>query len=130
MKIVICGGRDFRDWDYLEKVCDMFHTNFRITAVAHGGARGADELGGAWAGNRGLPVTVFKADWNRHGPSAGPIRNRRMLDEFKPNYVLAFKGGRGTADCVKAALERNINIALLNGTTPIISELTDLNKGD
>lgn len=37
------------------------------------------------------------------GKAAGPIRNQRMLDDGKPDRVLAFPGGRGTANMVKLA---------------------------
>ena len=44
------------------------------------------------------------------GKAAGPERNRRMLDTFKPDGVIAFPGGRGTADCCRAADERAIPV--------------------
>ena len=30
-------------------------------------------------------------------PAAGPKRNQQMLDEAKPDMVVAFPGGKGTA---------------------------------
>jgi hypothetical protein len=37
------------------------------------------------------------AEWERLGRKAGPIRNQRMLEEGKPDLVVAFPGGTGTA---------------------------------
>jgi hypothetical protein len=37
------------------------------------------------------------------GRSGGPKRNQQMLEEGKPDLVLAFPGGRGTADMVRRA---------------------------
>jgi hypothetical protein len=50
------------------------------------------------------------ANWKEHGKAAGPIRNGNMLDEAgdEPLLVIAFKGGRGTADCVRQAISRNM----------------------
>jgi len=74
-----------------------------ICALAHGGASGADRLAGAWATARGLEVEVFEAGWEAYGRSAGPRRNERMLRDFVPDLVVAFPGGRGTADMVRRA---------------------------
>ena len=43
------------------------------------------------------------ADLLTFGRSAGAIRNRDMLDTGKPDLVVAFSGGRGTADMVRRA---------------------------
>ena len=63
--------------------------------VIHGGARGADELGRKWAeqDDSDTPVSIeaFPADWDRYGKRAGYIRNQQMLDEGKPDIVLAFR---------------------------------------
>ena len=42
----------------------------------------------------------------KHGNAAGPIRNQRMLDHGKPDIVVAFPGGSGTADMVKLSRGR------------------------
>jgi hypothetical protein len=39
----------------------------------------------------------------KHGRAARPIRNQRMLDEGKPDLVVAFPGGRGTTDMIRRA---------------------------
>jgi hypothetical protein len=41
------------------------------------------------------------ADWDRYGLAAGPKRNQRMLDEYSPEFGVAFPGGRGTADMIR-----------------------------
>jgi hypothetical protein len=43
------------------------------------------------------------ADWEKLGRSAGPIRNQAMLDEGRPDLVVAFPGHHGTADMVRRA---------------------------
>src|SRR5262249_62369122 len=42
------------------------------------------------------------------GHSGGSKRNQQMLEEGKPDLVLAFPGGRGTADMVRRAQEAGI----------------------
>lgn len=57
----------------------------------------------------GFWVEDFPADWERNGRAAGPIRNRQMLDG-KPDLVIAFPGGKGTADMVAEAKRRGIAV--------------------
>jgi len=75
--------------------------------VIQGGAWGADNLARLWCCQKKQRDRVMMinmpADWDSHGPAAGPIRNTRMIAEGKPDLVLAFPGGRGTADLVRKA---------------------------
>lgn len=57
----------------------------------------------------GFPVERYPADWERYGKRAGPIRNRKMLDQG-PDLVVAFGGDKGTADCVREARRRGIAV--------------------
>lgn len=95
---MVCGGRDYADWNTIDSVLDLICP----AVVIHGGARGADSLAGRWAREtHGVVEETFPADWDKHGKAAGPIRNQQMLDEGRPNLVVAFPGGAGTADMVR-----------------------------
>lgn len=63
-----------------------------------------------WAQRRGIASTAYEADWAHEGRAAGPIRNMRMLDEGIPDLVVAFPGGRGTANMVRQAKERGFEV--------------------
>jgi predicted Rossmann fold nucleotide-binding protein DprA/Smf involved in DNA uptake len=45
---------------------------------------------------------------------AGPRRNRLMLSENQDALVIAFKGGTGTANCVKIARELKMKILIVS----------------
>lgn len=111
MRVLICGGRDYNNrpemFSFLNNFC---WEQEQITDVIHGGARGADTLAGEWALSWHIPVLVFPADWKKHGKAAGPIRNQQMLDEGKPDVVIAFPGGRGTADMIRRAKAAGIEV--------------------
>lgn len=105
-RVLVCGGRDFADADLLNSELDRIHDwslDGPITSLIHGGARGADTLAGKWAKANGVPVRVFPANWQEHGRGAGHIRNQQMLDEGKPDLVVAFPGGAGTANMIQRA---------------------------
>lgn len=106
-RVVVTGGRNFRDHKFLA-ACLRQATP--ISVLAHGGASGADMLAGAWARERRIPLRVYEANWYRFGRRAGPERNARMLDHFAPDLVVAFEGGPGTANCIRAADERGVPV--------------------
>jgi len=110
MKVLVCGGREFDDFTMLCDAMDAIDAKRRIKTVIHGAACGADSLAGSWAHARGCKVQMFPADWKKDGKAAGPIRNQRMLDEGKPDMVVAFPGGRGTADMVRRARAAGIEV--------------------
>lgn len=57
--------------------------------------------------------------WKDHGKAAGPIRNQLMLDDFKPDLVVAFPGGKGTADMVKKAQDAGVTVILVGSSFPL-----------
>lgn len=120
MRVLICGGRDLDSsavWNWLEahatELCaDALDrsSNVLITHVIQGGATGADSGAERWARASEIPVTCFRADWQRYGRQAGPLRNAKMIAEGRPDVVIAFPGGAGTRDCVRQAKASDIPI--------------------
>jgi hypothetical protein len=107
-RAIVCGGRHYKDRETLFAVLDEVAPN----VIAHGGATGADALAGEWAKERGISCTVYPANWSL-GRSAGPRRNEQMLREFMPDVVVAFPGGRGTADMIRRARNSSQIIEIL-----------------
>ena len=102
MRVLVCGGRDYNR--ELAFDCEMDALDMpRGSVVIEGGARGADALARGYARIYRFVTESYPADWRKHGKAAGPIRNQRMIDEGKPDLVVAFPGGKGTADMVRRA---------------------------
>lgn len=121
MKVLVCGGRDFYDYERLCRVLDFVRTGRDVTHIIHGAAPGADVLSGVWANARGLECSAYPARWfdsrGRLDRAAGPIRNQRMLDENTDiGLVVAFPGGRGTADMVRRARRAGIEVLEVDAT--------------
>lgn len=83
-----------------------------IDVIIHGSSRGADSMAGAFARWAGIPVLEFPADWSRDGKAAGPIRNARMLEDGRPDLVVAFAGGKGTSDMVARARRAGVQVLI------------------
>lgn len=99
MRVLVCGGRNYNDQERVFFELD----ELKPTLIIHGGASGADYLAAQYAKYRGVGVVEYRADWARHGRAAGPIRNQQMIDLGRPDVVVAFPGGRGTADMIERA---------------------------
>jgi len=100
-------------------VLDHYHAQRPFSVVIHGAAFGADSLAGEWAEARGIAPIPFPAEWEnfavfpciirtrrdgrKYNAAAGGQRNARMLAEGKPDVVIAFPGGSGTADMKRQA---------------------------
>jgi len=113
MRVLITGGRSYDDQDRLERALDELHSKHGFTSLMHGDASGADRLAGQWAVSRGVLVEAYAADWKNLGRIAGPIRNKKMLEE-KPDLVVAFPGGKGTADMISKAKKSGCDIVLVD----------------
>lgn len=105
--VLVCGGRDYTDWDTVWGVLDD-HVH-REDIIVQGGAKGADALAVQWARESGVPSAEVLADWEAFGKSAGAIRNSWML-RLKPDKVIAFPGGKGTANMIKLAKEAGVEV--------------------
>jgi hypothetical protein len=108
--VLVCGGRGYADAATVGSVLDDLNEVYGIKIVVHGAAPGADTLAKIWADTRRVAHWAFPADWKAHGKAAGPIRNKQMLDEAKPDLVVAFPGGRGTADMRSQAKTAGVEV--------------------
>ncbi len=108
MKVLVCGGRYYTD---KEKMWPLLYQLVwcNTDLIIHGGAKGADSLAGEWARAAGIQEVICPANWDTHGRSAGHRRNKAML-WLKPDIVLAFPGGLGTANMIKQAKEAGIEV--------------------
>jgi hypothetical protein len=117
MRVIVCGGRDFpagaeqRSWMYGE--LSRLHAERPVTYLFHGNASGADRAAAAWASlhrdHANIKVFAVPAEWSKHGRAAGPKRNQAMLGQGI-DRVVAFPGGKGTADMVARARRAGVEV--------------------
>lgn len=119
-RIIVCGGRNYSDFDRVNRVLDgllykqpiqrvffpyelqppTFAWDFRT--LVHGKASGADSLAASWADFRGVSSETHPAQWDRWGNSAGPRRNEEMA-RTGADLLVAFPGGTGTDNMITNA---------------------------
>lgn len=117
MRFIICGSRDFHDFEMAKKVLDDFlcRTTFSpLTCVLSGTAQGADSLGELWAKQNNIPVERYPANWNKYGKIAGFLRNSEMVK--KADAIIAFWDGtsRGTKDTIEKALAAGLHVFVIH----------------
>lgn len=91
MKVLVCGGRDYKDRAAVYKELD----DLQPTCIISGAAKGADTYAKDWAILRKVNLILVPAKWDLYGKSAGYRRNAEMLT-FEPDKIVAFPGGKGT----------------------------------
>lgn len=123
MKVIIAGGRDYKERsDHIREVKRLL-SEWGATEVVSGLAKGADALGVRIGMQLGLPIAKFPANWNRHGKGAGHIRNRQMAEYA--DALIALPGSRGTENMIDQAKANGLKIAVIpHGPAPMIAKET------
>lgn len=118
-RVLVCGDRN---WTDKELIAGMLAKLTNVEEVIEGKARGADSLAGEVAREMGIPVREFPAQWETYGRRAGPIRNLQMLNEGKPDVVIAFHDtlwrSRGTKHMIKIAEKAEITVMIISHQAP------------
>lgn len=116
MRIIVCGGRDCEDEEYVYDVMNYIHEQYPITHLFHGNARGVDSLADSWGHDLDSKIFIHpvSAQWKKHGKKAGPIRNQIMLGN-NIDFVVAFPGGRGTQDMVNRVRKSGLPVCIASG---------------
>jgi YspA, cpYpsA-related SLOG family len=110
MRVIVCGGRVYNDREAVFRALSRADAKRPISVVIHGACpTGADWLAAMWAVEAKVHAEPYPADWSV-GRKAGPLRNQRMIDVGKPDGVIAFPGGSGTADMIRRAEAARITI--------------------
>jgi hypothetical protein len=126
MRLLVCGGRDYANKEYVDNVLNVFKDTYDIDLIVEGGAKGADQLAHEWAVTNKIPALRIFAEWNKHGKSAGYIRNARMLSETSPDIVIAFPGGKGTNNMIALAKKAGVKtVQLKEDSDPLSFNFND-----
>ena len=106
MKTIIAGCRTYHNYDTLLEA--IAESNWQISQVVSGGAKGVDRLGEEYATAMNLPLHIYEADWERHGRAAGPLRNAKMAENAEALIALWDGKSRGTKNMIETATKRGL----------------------
>lgn len=123
MRLAIVGSRILPDKDKIHKtklsnvilkIIDCLNKSYhihgfgKISTIKTGDAKGFDRLAIDIAHYRRLDIDIFKADWNKFGKSAGPIRNSQIIAHADMLIAGKTKGpeNRGTNNSIMQFLHK------------------------
>ncbi len=110
-KVIVAGGRDFDDWDYLIREMSAFDKwRGGAAEIVSGCAPGADRLGERFAEAWNWHLTKFPADWAKYKRGAGFYRNKQMAEYA--DVLVAFWDGEsnGTKHMIDTALKEGLEV--------------------
>lgn len=119
--VQVTGDRNWTDRVRIERALDrlaadipwMSHGVATLVTLRHGNARGADLLFAEAAEALGWQVVPYRAEWEKYGRAAGPIRNKQMVEAQPPADIVLWahddiENSKGTKNmleqCRKAGL--------------------------
>ncbi|HLH98990.1 MAG TPA: SLOG family protein [Xanthobacteraceae bacterium] len=110
MRVLVCGGRFYENSDLIHQELIRLHWQNSIDVIIHGGVAGAGAAAEAWARRNRVDVVRYPPNWEGWGKKAESLRNNFMLADGRPDVVIAFPGGRDTADLVQKAITAGIQV--------------------
>ncbi|MGY6697759.1 MAG: DUF2493 domain-containing protein [Roseinatronobacter sp.] len=121
MRLIITGGRHLDDVVLIRRALTRVHALRPITVLIHGGSGALGITAEDWAREMRLHVLRYPANWREFGKRAEAIRNSFMLQDSRPDIVLALPGGVDTADLVATAVCAHLPVIDANGR-PVLPE--------
>jgi uncharacterized protein YeaO (DUF488 family) len=111
MRVIIAGCRTFNNYGLLKSKLDKILKDYNDEIIiVSGNANGADKLGEKYGKEKNYEVELYPADWDKHGKSAGPIRNAQMANVG--NVLVAFWDGKssGTGNMIDQATKKGLDV--------------------
>lgn len=108
MKTIIAGSRSITNYALIESI--ISESEFLITEIVSGTARGVDRLGELWGEAHGIPIKKFPANWKELGKSAGFKRNTQMADYADALIVIILNNSNGSEHMLAEALKRKLQV--------------------
>jgi len=114
--LLITGSRSFASWpqEPIFEIFKLFFNKFKFNPwegdrILVGGARGIDMMALNYLRYMGLhhnkvysfAFDVMKADWDKYGKAAGPIRNTAMVKKCTQGASIWDGESRGTKHCLE-----------------------------
>lgn len=110
MKVIIAGSRTINNYELIKE--SIKNSNFKITTIISGHAKGIDLLAEKYAINNNIELIIYSADWNKYGKSAEYIRNNEMLKEADALIAIWDGQSKGTKHMIEIMKKSNKQVFL------------------
>lgn len=106
-RIVIGGCRYYNNYQVFKEYVDNCFDGINKSEIVilSGHCSGVDSMAELYAKQNNITLEIYPADWHKFGKSAGPRRNKQMVDNA--DCVIAFwdNQSRGTQSLINFAKE-------------------------
>jgi YspA, cpYpsA-related SLOG family len=117
MRILITGDRHWRCDDLAEQIVNRLLVRYGPDlTIIHGGAAGVDNAFDVACRELGIVAEAHLADWRGLGNTAGPQRNREIVQAGADLCIALHRSletSKGTKDCVRQALAAGVPVYLI-----------------
>jgi hypothetical protein len=122
MRLMLVGGRHFADEELVNAALTAVHHSLPVSVLIHGGSVGIGAAAEIWAAKAGVNIVRYPPP--RTGSRADNVRRDLfMLEDGRPDALLAFPGGRRTQKLTGFALDSGLQViraeALLSDPRPV-----------
>ena len=98
--LVVAGTRTNTNYALLKRHLRIYKQQIPNLKIVTGCARGTDALARRYAQENNLRLQVYKAEWNKYGRAAGPIRNKEMAATADCALLFWDNKSRGTKSMI------------------------------
>jgi hypothetical protein len=113
MKVIIAGSRTIKDYSVVKSAIEQSGWLNEITIIVSGCAKGVDTIALEYADDFDITPAKFHADWEKHGKSAGYIRNVEMAHYGNKLIAIQKEESPGTAHMIRTMARLNKPIFLI-----------------
>jgi hypothetical protein len=117
MRVIVAGGREVKLQEGVRMVEQAIaESGFTITEMINGGALGIDAAARRYWHDLfdnnppEYPLRTIPAQWDKHGKSAGPIRNREMASQADALIAIWDGQSRGTKNMIDTAKAMGLQV--------------------
>lgn len=114
MNLGIVGYRNYNNYEEFESKLLSKYNPQNISKIISGGCKGTDKLAELFAKKYNIPLIIHHANWSKYGKSAGPIRNKLIVDDSTELVAFLSLDSVGTKITIKYANDKNIPVVIFS----------------
>lgn len=106
----MAGSRSITDYEVVKTAIEL--SEFDISLLIAGGARGVDTVAVKYALRTKIPFKIYEADWGVYGKSAGYKRNELMAENADACIVIWDGVSKGSEHMLNIAKKKDLKLFL------------------
>ena len=106
--LLVAGTRTIEAKITVQAVIYLMIKDVENLRIITGCAQGVDKIAREYAQRKNIKYTVYKAEWDKYGKSAGPIRNKEMAKVADQAVIIWDGKSKGAANMIKQLRENQV----------------------